>query len=101
MEKKDYNRKSLAILTIAIVIVLALSCVFCIFCNVIDLTRNVIDNTNIDSIVTMGREIQDNGEGALSSFKNGSKFVFTDYNLIDGYRHLCQEDYGERIQDDG
>ncbi|MDE6605160.1 MAG: InlB B-repeat-containing protein, partial [Clostridia bacterium] len=90
MDKKNYRKKSLAILTIALILIIALSCVFAVFGNFANFKLYVKENNN-NLATQLGRPTVSTA-GDLSHFENGVKYVFTDKSKVDGFRSGT-EDY--------
>ncbi|MDE6472453.1 MAG: hypothetical protein K2L52_05445, partial [Clostridia bacterium] len=84
MEKCKNKKKILTLLTIALTVVIVLSCVIGIFGKIsnFNIGNDVLDN---NSITPTSRPIISN-TGSLSSFADGAKYVFTDKSKIDGFR---------------
>ncbi|MDE6474209.1 MAG: hypothetical protein K2L70_03850, partial [Clostridia bacterium] len=90
MEKKNYTKKTLAVLTIAIVVLMALSCVFGIFGNLANFKEYVRENDNDNFTTPLSRPTISTA-GDLSRFANGVKYVFTDKSKVDGFRNGTEE----------
>ncbi|MDE6474487.1 MAG: InlB B-repeat-containing protein, partial [Clostridia bacterium] len=96
MDKK--LNKSLRILTLTMIIVLVLTCVtFTVFDYSLD---NLKANNSLDNNITvegpLGFEVTYPNTGEYGQFKNGTKYVYTDKNKIDGFRSgTINDKYGD------
>ncbi|MDE6475067.1 MAG: hypothetical protein K2L70_08215 [Clostridia bacterium] len=84
MEKKNC-KKSLAIFTIALILVIAVSCVLGIFSNLANFKEYAGENGNNNSTTPLSRPTISTA-GDLSHFADGVKYVFTDKNKVDDFR---------------